>query len=442
VSLFVGTLATLTCHVHLSPTDLLNSSKGSSLPLPYGLLYNPQPPECHLPIPDPSPKLPNKPMTANAQTAFLRPLNNAYSQNYSLTLAQEITIGRDPSCHLALDPTRYTSVSRRHATIRYRLEDRQFEITDLNSANGIYVNGQPVIGNRLLQAGDRITFGTGGPEFTFEDPAAVPATIVQPQRSPQQLPQAFPQAFPQQTPQQTPQPPIAAPAPAYADPGSPSPVASAAPPKGNPLRGLAVGLSAAALIGGLFAYQILRTVRWISAQQPAISQPSPNNGTPSVSPTNTEGQTAPPSDTNVQSYADPSGLFQLLVPANYTIEDLGNGGVIFSSSDQRFQGVALARSVSGQLSSTDLESNLTDKLLNTPEIEQVEIQDTFVLANGTVQVDWVGREAGTGAVIDAASFASHNGSVYSELNLFGVNSPFSNHVTEAQLILDGFDVRS
>ena len=244
---------------------------------------------------------------------------------------------------------------------------------------------------------------------------------------------------PQRSPHPQPQQPIAAPAaPYYSAPSpasAPSPSTST-PAKGNPLRGLAVGLSAAALIGGLFAYQILRTARWISAQQPAISQPTTTDS--STAPTNTEQ--APSSDVDVQTYTDPAGLFQLLVPVNYSLETLDGSGVIFSSADQRFQGVALARVLERQVTSAELESSLKDKLLNTPEIEQVEFQDTFVLSDGTVQVDWVGREAGTGAVIDAASFVSHNGSVYSELNLFGVNSPFSNHVIDAQVILNSFNV--
>lgn len=85
-----------------------------------------------------------------------------------LTLAagQEVIIGREPSCQLALNPNLYTMVSRRHAMIRPSGQD--WEVNDLGSANGTYVNGKLISKFTTLQGGDRLTFGEDGPEFSFE----------------------------------------------------------------------------------------------------------------------------------------------------------------------------------------------------------------------------------------------------------------------------------
>jgi RsiW-degrading membrane proteinase PrsW (M82 family) len=85
---------------------------------------------------------------------------------------QETVIGREPSCHIALNPYGYILVSRHHALIR-PLQPQEnglprWEICDLNSANGTYVNGQYVKECQLLQSGDRIELGQGGPQFVFE----------------------------------------------------------------------------------------------------------------------------------------------------------------------------------------------------------------------------------------------------------------------------------
>lgn len=65
----------------------------------------------------------------------------------------EISIGREINSHVRLsDP----SVSRRHAVIRR--EDESYKIIDLDSFNGTYVNGIPVI-NHSLKHGDQIAIG-------------------------------------------------------------------------------------------------------------------------------------------------------------------------------------------------------------------------------------------------------------------------------------------
>ena len=66
---------------------------------------------------------------------------------------EEISIGRDPSNQVCVPDV---SLSRRHCLIKN--EGGQFEISDLNSLNGVFINGVPVM-QRILEHGDQIKLG-------------------------------------------------------------------------------------------------------------------------------------------------------------------------------------------------------------------------------------------------------------------------------------------
>lgn len=80
----------------------------------------------------------------------------------------EMVIGRAESSHIPLDGR---GVSRRHAVIRRTAQG--CTLTD-ESANGTFVNGARVTGQRLLAAGDVLRFGTE--ELVFEGPATTAPT--------------------------------------------------------------------------------------------------------------------------------------------------------------------------------------------------------------------------------------------------------------------------
>ncbi len=87
-------------------------------------------------------------------------------------------MGRDPRCQIVIDPNLFGGVSRRHAEIRTQATTEvdgnpTWQICDLGSANGTFVNGVRIQNCRDLQPGDRLILGINGPEFVFEHEAAI-----------------------------------------------------------------------------------------------------------------------------------------------------------------------------------------------------------------------------------------------------------------------------
>jgi adenylate cyclase len=68
----------------------------------------------------------------------------------------ETRIGRSARSDIALPDD--AQVSRNHASIRHRNDT--YMLSDLGSANGVCVNGEPIVAPRELRDGDRITIGT------------------------------------------------------------------------------------------------------------------------------------------------------------------------------------------------------------------------------------------------------------------------------------------
>lgn len=85
----------------------------------------------------------------------------------------DTTIGRDPSCDVVL-PT--ADISRYHA--RILLSGDRYELVDLGSTGGIFLNGRPRRSAVPLSDGDRI--GIGGYLLSFSDPDIVPHTWTTP----------------------------------------------------------------------------------------------------------------------------------------------------------------------------------------------------------------------------------------------------------------------
>ena len=121
------------------------------------------------------------------------PIPSQGQMTYKLSNSSRLIIGREPSqCQIVLDSNYYQCVSRTHLEIRPIIPQTPhaqlaWEIKDLGSANGTYVNRSRLRGNQILRPGDRIRLGKKGPEFMFNIQAggkpftpqnqAVPSTV-------------------------------------------------------------------------------------------------------------------------------------------------------------------------------------------------------------------------------------------------------------------------
>jgi RsiW-degrading membrane proteinase PrsW (M82 family) len=115
-------------------------------------------------------------MSTSIHQGRLRQINIAghlSPQAYQVSTTEELLLGRSSECQVILDFNLYGGVSRRHAMIRgllhptdeYKIE---WQLCDLNSANGTLLNQVAIQGCQPLKHGDRIMLGKDGPEFIFE----------------------------------------------------------------------------------------------------------------------------------------------------------------------------------------------------------------------------------------------------------------------------------
>src|SRR5437867_675853 len=99
---------------------------------------------------------------------------------------RELIVGRDPTAQVRFDPDRDDLVSRQHLKI---VADpnvpNAFQVVDLQSRNGTYLNRQRVFGSQRVSSGDVIQLGPGGPEIRFElDPPPPPSAAMLTRESP------------------------------------------------------------------------------------------------------------------------------------------------------------------------------------------------------------------------------------------------------------------
>lgn len=91
-----------------------------------------------------------------------------------------ISFGRAIQNQLQFDAEQDNAVSREHGTITKGDTIGLFTLTDNNSLNGTYLNGQKVTGSVTLKPGDEITLGANGPRFLFDvNPSLVSADATQ-----------------------------------------------------------------------------------------------------------------------------------------------------------------------------------------------------------------------------------------------------------------------
>ncbi len=97
--------------------------------------------------------------------AQIRILSGAHTGRIQVFSQTEIGVGRHSSSDLRFDPQRDLAVSARHGVIVRQAD--HWAVRDLESRNGIFVNGHRVKGDTPLQDTDHIRFGADGPTVEF-----------------------------------------------------------------------------------------------------------------------------------------------------------------------------------------------------------------------------------------------------------------------------------
>ncbi len=114
----------------------------------------------------------------------IRHLNSSRAnqlEEFPLAQSAEFVIGRDPSCTVRYDPNQ-DLISRLHAKITVdKRGPLEFNLVDLNSRNGTFLNRQRIFGSARILPGDTVQLGVGGPEFQF-DVEPKPEDMVRPTR--------------------------------------------------------------------------------------------------------------------------------------------------------------------------------------------------------------------------------------------------------------------
>lgn len=88
---------------------------------------------------------------------------------FPLETTGELTLGRDPASAIAFGGGSDDLVSRRHARITVQHEpELRFQLADLGSSNGTFVNEAAIAREVELMPGDTVQLGSGGPSFVFD----------------------------------------------------------------------------------------------------------------------------------------------------------------------------------------------------------------------------------------------------------------------------------
>ena len=97
--------------------------------------------------------------------AQIRVLSGTLAGHTQVFSQETIGLGRATGCDLRFDPQRDLEVSGRHALIVQRGDG--WILRDLDSRNGVFVNGHRIAGDTPLSDTDQIRFGADGPALEF-----------------------------------------------------------------------------------------------------------------------------------------------------------------------------------------------------------------------------------------------------------------------------------
>ncbi|WP_416674735.1 hypothetical protein [Egbenema bharatensis] len=150
-----------------------------------------------------------------------------------------------------------------------------------------------------------------------------------------------------------------------------------------------------------------------------------------------ENQT--PSTLNA-TYRQPNGAFEISFPEGYQYQPT-ESGLIFYSEDEAFRGEVVFGSAQGETYTNEqLEEFLKQAYRANLNLTEVDWQQTAVQPDGSVRIDWVGKDPGEN-VLDAESFIEQRGDTIYILTLSGINASYTDYLEDAQAIVNSYRVQ-
>ncbi|PSB08033.1 hypothetical protein C7B61_11260 [filamentous cyanobacterium CCP1] len=150
--------------------------------------------------------------------------------------------------------------------------------------------------------------------------------------------------------------------------------------------------------------------------------------------------TASPSALNAK-YTQPDGAFEISFPEGYQYQQTDTG-LIFYSEDEAFRGEVVFGSAQGEeYTNEQLEAFLKQAYRTNLNLTEVDWQQTAVQPDGSVRIDWVGKDPGDN-VLDAESFIEQRGDTIYILTLSGINTPYVDYLEDAQAIVNSYRVQT
>jgi|GEM_PF-3128055 hypothetical protein len=176
-----------------------------------------------------------------------------------------------------------------------------------------------------------------------------------------------------------------------------------------------------------------------SAPAPSASADAPVPIPSASSPAPASPQASAPANSGGgQTYRHGQGLFEITFPQGYTYQET-DSGITFASGDGGFGGVVDYGSAQGSdLTTKQLEDALKQEYES--RLDQVSWQDTQIQPDGSVRVDWIGRDK-EGRDLDAISFIEQRGDTIFILNLFGVDKSYNDYNSDAEAIVGSYRVK-
>ncbi|MBI4782951.1 MAG: hypothetical protein HY785_16760 [Oscillatoriophycideae cyanobacterium NC_groundwater_1537_Pr4_S-0.65um_50_18] len=172
------------------------------------------------------------------------------------------------------------------------------------------------------------------------------------------------------------------------------------------------------------------------AQSPLDTAASPV--APSSLPSASPAPSVTASTTDGQVYKEKNNLFEITFPEGYTYQETGSG-LAFVSGDQGFGGsVDFGAAQGNKLTNEQLEKALKDEYEK--RLEALEWQETKPQPDGSIRVDWTGKDP-QGNALDAVSFVEQRGDTIYILNLFGVNKSYQDYNSDAEKIVGSYRVK-